>query len=114
MTITEKGFENAFYTSVTLLIPSDQGSQLGAFFPKVKGYYYLKFKLHFLKDLKLFYLKKNNKIELFLLIVLQRKPTDFFSFNSIFLRNQSLRNTGSFYRNKKKMDREIRIELKMN
>ena len=58
-----------------------KGSQLGAFCPQAIVYCYLEFKLHYLKNLKLFSIRVK---ELFEPIVLQRKTDGFLLFLKIF------------------------------
>ena len=65
-------------------------SQLGAFFPKATVYFYLKFKLSHLKNLKLFSIEIK---ELFEPIVLWEKNLWVVAlFKSIFFRNRSFSN----------------------
>ena len=87
-----------------LYVEHFKGSQLGAFCPLAILYWYLEFKLRYLKNLKLFSIRVK---ELFEPTVLRKNRRFFFFFFffllSIFLRNRSLSNAVCFYNKTRKI-----------
>ena len=80
----------SWYINMALIEYMDKGSQLGAFFPKAIVYCYLEFKLHCLKNLKLFSIRVKG---LFEPIALRNKADRFLLFLKAFSWESNLRVT---------------------
>ena len=89
----KKNYKTIFVAQYIFFVLKE--SQLGVFCPQAIGYCYLKFKLRYLKNQKLFPIRVKESFEP---IVLRNKGDGVFAlFISICLRNRSLSNARCFY-----------------